>query len=92
MLCGEAACCCCCLAWLLCEAVCCWWWNVWHGDLHAAPSDAGGQAAGGCVPPFAHNTRLCLSHAGTGEAWSVDYLAEVIKFDHGYTAQVRVRR
>lgn len=24
---------------------------------------------------------------GTGEAWSVDYLAEVIKFDHGYTAQ-----
>lgn len=26
--------------------------------------------------------------AGTGEAWSVDYLAEVIKFDHGYTAQV----
>ncbi len=26
--------------------------------------------------------------AGTGEAWSVDYLAEVIKFDHGYTTQV----
>ena len=54
-------------------------------------SDAGGQAVGGCVPPFAHNTRLCTSHTGTGEAWSVDYLAEVIKFDHGYTAQVGVQ-
>lgn len=27
--------------------------------------------------------------AGTGEAWAPEYLAEVIKFDHGYTAQAR---
>jgi E3 ubiquitin-protein ligase TRIP12 len=25
--------------------------------------------------------------AGTGEAWSAEYLAETIKFDHGYTSQ-----
>ena len=33
-----------------------------------------------------------MACAGTGESWTVEQLAEVIKFDHGYTAQSSVVR
>ena len=39
------------------------------------------------VPTLTHPPSTPPRPAGTVERWSVEYLAEVLKFDHGYTAQ-----
>ena len=53
-----------------------WWWAGGFAAMQCAGN--GGQARQLCTPS--------PSTAGTGEAWSAAQLAEVIKFDHGYTA------
>ncbi|KAL4436702.1 hypothetical protein ABPG75_003841 [Micractinium tetrahymenae] len=39
-----------------------------------------------CLAAF-YEDEIEIMLCGTGEAWTPEYLAEVIKFDHGYTAQ-----